>query len=118
MLYILPDSAGDILVAQACEILSQEDYANIFLTQIKQQHKPDHQLRILLYLDHSLTDIIHTSDWHPLRFHDHCTANISRLAIVSNASWIPWYETFENENVSQFKVTEFLKALHWCDEKL
>ena len=118
MLYILPDSAGDILVAQASDILNQEDYSEIFLAQIKKQFTPGHQLRVLLYLDHSLTEITATSDWNPLRFYENCTADINRLAIVSDGSWKAWYETFDNDNVQHFKVTEFLNALHWCDEKL
>jgi hypothetical protein len=116
MLYVLPDSAGDILVVQATEILTQDDYQDIFLEQIKKQLKVGHKLRVLLYLDHALTDIESESNWQSSLFFSQCEAQIARVAVVGSSDWQAWAQTFSSDIVKHFKVTEFLTALHWADE--
>jgi len=116
MLYVLPDSAGDILVLQASEILSETDYQDVFLEQIKKQLKPKHKLRVLLYLDHQLNSIESPSSWCVERFYMNCQVEIARVAVVSNGDWSQWSATFSSDNVRHFQVSEFLQALHWTDE--
>ena len=116
MLYVLPDSAGDILVVQATQSLTQDDYQTTLIEQIKKQLKPGHQLRVMLYLDHALTDIDRHSNWQPDTFFKHCDATILRMAIVSDTQWQEWANKFESKVVSHFPVSKFLEALHWLDE--
>ncbi len=116
MLYVLPDSAGDILVVQATLTLTQEDYQTTLIEQINKQLKPGHQLRIMLYLDHALTDIEQSSNWQPEKIFSHCEATVLRMAIVSNEKWIDWANQFEDSRVNHFPVSGFLEALHWLDE--
>ena len=116
MLYVLPDSAGDILVVQATDVLTEDDYQNTFLIQISKQLKTGLKLRVVLYLDHNLKQIEQSSAWHPLRFFLECEAQIIRTAIVGSSQWHPWASSFLSANVKHFQVTEFLSALHWTDE--
>lgn len=116
MLYVLPDSAGDILVVQASENLSQDDFQNIFLNQITKQLKPNHKLRVLLYLDHGLLNIEKDSAWQPENFFNQCDVRIIRMAIVSGPKWTQWSAQFSQSNSHHFRESEFLKALHWLDE--
>ncbi|EPJ55521.1 MAG: hypothetical protein OFPI_03240 [Osedax symbiont Rs2] len=116
MLYVLPDSAGDILVLQASQILSETDYQNIFLKQIQKQLKTGHKLRVLLYFDHQLSAIEEPSSWCVQRFYKNCQVQIARVAVVSDGSWSGWSDAFASEQVRHFKVSEFLQALHWTDE--
>lgn len=116
MLYVLPDSAGDILVVQGTQELTQDDYQDVFLPQIEKQLKPGHKLRVMLYLDHDLTKIEENSSWQSQNLFNDCEASIIRLAIVSNDQWTQWVSTFASEPVSHFPVSRFLDALHWLDE--
>ncbi len=116
MLYVLPDSAGDILVVQATQSLTQTDYQTTFIEQIRKQLKPGHKLRVMLYLDHALTDIDKDSDWQPEKLFKHCDATILRMAIVADTSWLEWANEFDSKRVSHFPVSKFLEALHWLDE--
>jgi len=116
MLYILPDSAGDILIVQASGTLTQDDYDNVFLAQIAKQLKPNHKLRILIYLDHDFRDIDENSNWHPDRFFTQCPVEIIRLAIVASDQYQYVSDNFKSANVKHFAVSDFLTALHWTDE--
>ncbi len=117
MLYVLPDSAGDILVVQATETLSQSDYQDVFTAQINKQLKKDHRLRVLIYCDHNLTQIELASNWQPNKLCASIDVDIARIAIVSSGAWLDWCTDFNSEKVRHFTVTEFLTALHWCDEQ-
>jgi hypothetical protein len=116
MLYALPDSAGDILVIQAADNLTQDDYLNVFLPQIAKQLKPNRKLRVLLYLDHSVIDIEQDSTWQPERFFSGCDSEILRLAIVADTKWQKTALNFDITKTQYFEVSGFLKALHWLDE--
>lgn len=116
MLYILPDSAGDILIAQATGTLTQDDYDDVFLAQIAKQLKPNHKLRILIYLDHDFTAIAEDSHWHREHFFTQCPADIIRVAIVASDQYQYISDNFKAANVKHFAVSDFLTALHWTDE--
>ena len=116
MLYVLPDSAGDILVLQASGTLSQTDYQEVFLKQIKKQLKTGHKLRVLLYFDHQLSAIDQDSSWSTEGFYAGCDTEIARVAVVSNGDWASWSDSFASDEVKHFQVSEFLQALHWTDE--
>jgi hypothetical protein len=118
MLYVLPDSAGDILVVQATGKLTQEDFQDVLQAQIKKQLKPNLKLRVLLYLDHNLEDIDATSNWCHKKFIQACDAEVIRVAIVADSNWENWSHTFLQHTpiAKHFRVSDFLKALHWLDE--
>ena len=116
MLYVLPDSAGDILVLQASDTLTELDYQNVFLAQINKQLKTRQKLRVLLYFDHQLSAIDESSSWCVERFYKNCQVQIARVAVVSNGDWSQWSDAFASDQVRHFQVSEFLQALHWTDE--
>jgi len=118
MLYVLPDSAGDILVLQANGTLEQSDFAKIFLTQIEKQLKPGHTLRVLLYLDQDFKGVDTDSSWSAKQLIVDSNVDIQRIAIVSNGAGEAWSKQFDSEAVQHFSIAQFLKALHWCDEPL
>ena len=118
MLYVLPDSAGDILVLQANGTLEQSDFSDVFLTQIEKQLKPGHTLRVLLYLDQDFNSVDRDSSWNAKQLIADSNVDIQRIAIVSNGAGEAWSNQFDSEAVQHFSIAQFLKALHWCDEVL
>ena len=118
MLYVLPDSAGDMLILQATGTLSQKDYTEVFLTQIQKQLKPGLSLRVLLYLDQDFKQFDEDSNWNAQQLFALANADISRMAIVSAGGGDELCQSFASPSVQHFAIAEFLKALHWCDEAI
>lgn len=118
MLYVLPDSAGDMLMLQGTGTLSQDDYTDVFLTQIEKQLKPGHTLRVLLYLDQDFQDFTADSNWNAQQLFKASNTNIARMAIISDGSGLELCQSFATEDVQHFAIAGFLTALHWCDEAL
>jgi len=118
MLYVLPDSAGDILVLQANATLTQTDFSDVYLAQIDKQLKPGHKLRVLLYLDHDFAGFDLSSSWNPAQLMEDSCTETARIAVVSDGQGEAWCQQFSSEAVQHFSVAQFLKALHWCDEAL
>ncbi|NQZ30717.1 MAG: STAS/SEC14 domain-containing protein [Oceanospirillaceae bacterium] len=118
MLYVLPDSAGDMLMLQGNGNLSQKDYTDVFLAQIEKQLKPGSTLRVLLYLDHDFSHFDEDSNWNAQLLFKASGTDIARMAIISDGSGNDLCSSFNTAEVQHFATAEFLKAMHWCDEPL
>ncbi|MEH6579982.1 MAG: STAS/SEC14 domain-containing protein [Amphritea sp.] len=120
MLYILPETAGDIVVVQATEKLTAADYQDTFLPLLEEKIKAHGQIRCLLYLDHGFTGWEAGAMWEDASFGATHSQDFKRIAVVGGADWLNWVikndERLINGEAKHFSESHFLQALHWIDE--
>ncbi|MBY4675106.1 SpoIIAA family protein [Marinobacterium arenosum] len=119
MLYVLPETAGDIVVVQATGQLTAEDYQNDFLPLLNEKLEQFGAVRVLIYLDRDFTGWTAGALWKDARFGLAHRNDFKRLAIVGDARWLDWAALIGEQLISgecrHFAEREFLQALHWID---
>lgn len=115
MLYILPDSAGDLLVIQATGCLSEEDFKKTLLPSLTKQLDQYDKVRMLIYFDHNFETIEQHSSWDKASFNPYFSDKLSCLAVVSPTEDKDWLSSITDIQSDYFEEKDFLKALHWVD---
>ncbi len=120
MLYVLPETTGDILVLQASETLTEQDYTEVFLPLYQQVAESQEGVRIALYLDPGFQGIDAISSWEQQTFATAHSTSLHYLAISGAEQWKgltqSYATTMPQTNVSYFGALQFLQALHWINE--
>ncbi|MGB0468618.1 MAG: STAS/SEC14 domain-containing protein [Pontibacterium sp.] len=119
MLYVLPETAGDILVVQATGTLSSEDYQDTFIPLLTEKIESHGAVRVLLYLDHGFTGFEAGALWQDVTFGLKHREDFLRIAVVGDQQWIDWITRVGTACISgesrHFTASQFLQALHWID---
>ncbi|WP_299195477.1 STAS/SEC14 domain-containing protein [uncultured Amphritea sp.] len=119
MLYILPETAGDIMVLQASEKLTTADYQEIFLPLLEEKVAAHGRVRCLIYLDHEFKGWEIGAMWEDTKLGIHHSNDFIRLAVVGGGTWLDWAvkigEAFIDGEAQHFSESQFLQALHWID---
>lgn len=119
MLYVLPETAGDIIVIQATETLTNDDYQDQLLPQLIEKGQQFSQVRVVFYLDNNFTGFQADSTWADANFAQQHLGQFKRFAVVADTQWNSWatalHEQLENGEAKYFSGREFLDALHWVD---
>ena len=119
MLYVLPETAGDLIVVQATDTLTAKDYQDIFIPMVEEKVEAHQKVRVLLYLDHGFTGFEAAALWEDAKFGVAHRNDFIRLAVVGDADWINWLAKIGDLIVSgetrHFTGSQFLQALHWID---
>ncbi|SIS66380.1 STAS/SEC14 domain-containing protein [Neptunomonas antarctica] len=120
MLFILPDTAGDLIVVQASEKLTAEDYQNVLVPLINEKIGPYGPLRVVIYLDQSFSGMEAGAVWEDAKLGLEHTEDFLRLAVVGGPDWIEWATKLGNYLIKgetrHFEERQFLQALHWVDD--
>lgn len=120
MLYVLPETAGDIIVVQATDTLTASDYQETFLPIMEEKIATHGGVRCLLYLDHGFQGWETGALWEDAKFAASHSNDFIRIAIVGGADWLDWISTlsklFIRGEAKHFAENQFLQALHWIDE--
>mgnify|MGYP001430244443 CR=1 FL=1 len=120
MLYVLPETAGDIVVVQATEKLTSADYTDTFLPLLEEKITAHGEVRCLLYLDQGFTGWETGAMWEDAQFGLQHSQDFKRVALVGGAAWLDWAvkigELFMRGEARHFSENQFLQALHWIDE--
>lgn len=114
MLYILPDSAGDMLVVQASETLSAEDLTERLVPAVEKQLNAAHKLRLVLYFDHSL-QAIEEQYWQGEALLAAIPREVEGIAVVGSDQWRTWQQQLPQPSAF-FSESQFLQALYWVDD--
>ena len=119
MLYILPETAGDIMVLQATDQLTAADYQEIFLPLIEEKVAAHGKVRCLIYLDPEFKGWEIGAIWEDTKLGIHHSKDFIRLAVVGGGAWLDWAVNIgaaliEGE-AKHFTENQFLQALHWID---
>lgn len=119
MLYVLPETAGDIIVVQATETLTAKDYQETFIPQMEEKVAAHGGVRVLLYLDHGFTGFEAEALWEDLKFGLAHRNDFIRLAVVGGSEWVDWLlkvaDGLMKGETKHFSEAQFLQALHWID---
>ena len=120
MLYVLPETTGDIIVLQASETLTEQDYLEVFLPLYQQVAKSQEGVRIALYLDPGFQGIDATSSWEPQVFATAHSTSLHYLAMSGAEQWRGltqnYATTMPQTSICHFGALQFLQALHWINE--
>lgn len=120
MLSILPDTAGDLIVVQASNTLTAEDYQNVLAPLIEEKLPTYGPLRVVLYFDPSFTGMTTGAIWEDAKLGLSHTEDFIRLAVVGGPEWIEWATKFGSYLIKgetqHFEERQFLQALHWVDD--
>ena len=120
MLYVLPETAGDIIVVQATETLTTADYQDTLLPLLEEKTAAHGQVRCLIYLDPGFKGWEAGAMWEDTKLGIQHGSDFLRLASVGGADWLDWAvklgEAFISGEAQHFSGNQFLQALHWIDE--
>lgn len=119
MLHILPETAGDILVLQATETLTSEDYQTIFIPLLEEKTAAHGKIRCLIYLDRGFNGWEAGAMWEDAKLGINHSSDFIRLAVVGGDDWLDWAVkisgAFITGEAKHFTESQFLQALHWID---
>lgn len=119
MLYILPETAGDIFVVQATHELTTEDFNQSLKTKLDEKIDQLGRVRVVIYLDNGFSGFEADSLWDTLSFEQKYLDAFSRVAIVGDEKWTFWPTQLQAKlsqgEAKRFGALEFLNAIHWID---
>lgn len=119
MLYTLPETAGDIIVLQATEQLTNQDFDNHFKPLLDEKLEQFQQIRVILYLDNQFSGWEESSVWTDASFAKNYSDKFIRFAVVSQQQWHEWSNQVQNNlssgDTAAFGLLQFLNAIHWVD---
>ncbi len=117
MIEIMPQSAGNILVVKAMEMLTSKDYEEIFIPRLTQLIDQCGKIRVLLYLDENFTGWESGAAWDDAVFGLQHRHDFEKVAVVSDQQWVAWATKvgsyFMDGQVASYKLSEFQDAITW-----
>jgi hypothetical protein len=120
MLSILPDTAGDLIVVQASDELTADDYQQVLVPLIEEKLPQYGPLRVVLYFDQSFTGMAAGAIWEDAKLGISHAEDFIRIAVVGGPVWVSWATALGNHLVrgeaKHFEERQFLQALHWVDD--
>ena len=119
MLYVLPETACDLVVVQANQQLTTADFQEHLQPLLEEKTPQFGQVRGVLFLDNEFTGFEPDSIWEPTHFAEQHGDAFLRLAVVAEEKWQPWVEqlnsALSNGECKHYRISQFLLGLHWSD---
>ncbi|MFW1676963.1 STAS/SEC14 domain-containing protein [Pontibacter sp. JAM-7] len=121
MLYVLPETTGDIMVLQATDELTAEDYKTTFLPLFEHVSQAHPEPRLLLFLDPHFKGWQPGAMWEDARFGLAHGDQLYRCAIVGGPDWLEWASRlashFTRGELKHFSASQLLQAMHWLNDE-
>ena len=121
MLYVLPETTGDIIVLQANETLTQTDYSEQFQPLFEHVKNTHPEVRLLLTFAPDFKGFEAGSLWQAEHFAQQHAEDFYRIAIVGHAQWSDWLETVKallsQGEIRHYPMTQLLAALRWINDE-
>jgi len=121
MLYVLPETTGDIIVLQANGKLTQEDYTETFIPLFEHVKNTHPDVRLLITFAPDFAGFEAGALWEDLKFGATHANDLHRMAIVGDAKWMEWATNisrrFMKGEVRHYKLTQLLNALRWINDE-
>jgi hypothetical protein len=121
MLYVLPETTGDIIVLQANESLSQADYTDTFLPLFEHVKNTHPEVRLLITFAPGFAGFEAGAIWKDMKFGATHANDFYRIAIVGGPEWIEWIskvsELFMKGEIHHYKLTQLLEAFRWINDE-
>jgi len=121
MLHVLPETTGDIIVLQANDTLTTEDYTQTFLPLFEHVKNTHPEVRLLITLAPDFSGFEAGAIWEDIKFSTQHANDFYRVAIVGDVNWIDWVskvaDTLMQGEVRHYKMTQLLEALRWINDE-
>ncbi len=120
MIEIMPETEGNILVFKATEILTSQDYEDIFIPQLKQFIEKFGKIRTVVYLDETFTGWELGAAWDDAVFGLQHRHDFEKVAVVSDKKWVAWATKvgsyFMDGQVASYAPAQFQDAVAWVKQ--
>lgn len=121
MLYVLPETTGDIIVLQANGTLTSSDYTETFLPLFDHVKNTHPEVRLLITFAPDFEGFEAGAIWEDAKFGLQHTNDFYRVAIVSNEKWMEWMtkvaDLLTQGEMRHYRMTQLLEALRWINDE-
>lgn len=121
MLYILPETTGDIIVLQANGTLTASDYTETFLPLFEHVKNTHPEVRLLITFAPDFEGFEVGALWEDMRFGVQHASDFHRVAIVGDEKWLEWMTKVSNlitqGEMRHYRMTQLLEALRWINDE-
>ncbi|EAR62333.1 STAS/SEC14 domain-containing protein [Neptuniibacter caesariensis] len=121
MLYVLPETTGDIIVLQANGTLTTQDYTETFLPLFEHVKNTHPEVRLLITFAPDFEGFEAGAIWEDAKFGLHHNKDFYRVAIVSNEKWMEWMtkvaDLLTQGEMRHYRMTQLLEALRWINDE-
>jgi len=120
MIFILPETSGDLVVIQATEKLTAADYTDTLLPVLEKAISEHGPIRAVFYLDPGFSGWEAGAFWQDLKFGVTHRNDFKRIAIVGDEDWMDWATDLSNHlltgEAKHFTQSGFLQAIYWVED--
>lgn len=121
MLYILPETTGDIIVLQANGTLTASDYTETFLPLFEHVKNTHPEVRLLITFAPDFEGFEVGALWEDMKFGVQHANDFHRVAIVGDEKWLEWMTKVSNlltqGEMRHYRMTQLLEALRWINDE-
>lgn len=121
MLYVLPETTGDIIVLQANGTLTTQDYTETFLPLFDHVKNTHPEVRLLITFAPDFEGFEAGAIWEDAKFGLQHNKDFYRVAIVSNEKWMEWMtkvaDLLTQGEMRHYRMTQLLEALRWINDE-
>lgn len=120
MIEIMPETEGKTLVIKATDMLTSQDYEDIFIPQLRQQIDQFGKISVVIYLDENFTGWELGAAWDDALFGLQHRHDFEKIALVCDLKWVVWATKigayFMEGQVATYTAKEFQKAVAWVKQ--
>ena len=121
MLYVLPETTGDIIVLQANSVLTTADYNDVFLPLFEHVKNTHPEVRLLITFAPDCEGFEEGSIWEANHFGNQHSADYYRVAVVGHEQWQTWLTQVQalltQGDIRHYRMTQLLEALRWINDE-
>lgn len=120
MLYVLPETTGDIIVLQASGTLTTADYKETFIPLFDHVNTTHPEVRLVIFFAPGFEGIEAGVIWEDTKFGLQHANDLHKLAVIGGPEWLDWASRVANHltkgEVRHYKITQMLQAMHWIND--
>ena len=120
MIEIMPETESNTLVVKATEMLTSEDYEDVFIPQLNQMIDKFGKLRVVLFLDKKFIGWELGAAWDDAVFGLQHRHDFEKVAVVGDQQWVEWATKigayFMEGQVATYASAEFQNAVFWVKQ--
>lgn len=117
MIEILSETAGNVLVVKATEMLTAEDYETVFIPAIDELIQRYGKVRVALLLGETFEGWEIGAMWDDARFGIQHRNDFEKIAVIGGPNWVEWTAKlgayFMEGHLQTFGEAAFAEAIVW-----
>jgi len=117
MIEIMSESEGNTLVVKATEMLTSQDYEDVFIPHLNQLIDKYGKIRVLVYLAENFTGWELGAAWDDAVFGLQHRHDFKKVAVVGDQKWLAWATKigsyFMDGQVATYTPVQFQDAVVW-----